>query len=116
MIGDNHNVTDLKLFVHAACRVRYEKCPDTEHLHDSDRECHLFHVVTFIIMETALHGHHTFAAKHTENQVAAVTLDCRDGEIGDFLVGNIKFIGDVVNEAAETGAEDYRYFRHIGDL
>ena len=40
-------------------------------------------------MEAALHGHDIVAAQLAEDELAGVTLDGGDGEVGDLFVGEL---------------------------
>lgn len=64
-------------------------------------------------MESTLHRHDALAAHISEDEVAAVSLHCRHGEIGYFRIGNIKFVFDIVGEVAETCSEDDGEFGHL---
>ena len=64
-------------------------------------------------MEAALHGDDGFAAEASEDEVAAVSLDGRDGEIGYLGIGDEELVVDMVYQRPETGAEDYGYLGHL---
>ena len=43
-----------------------------------------------------------------------MAFDSRDGEVGDFRVGDEEFVVHVIDESTETCAEDYGRLGHIG--
>ena len=89
MVGDNHQVADLERRVHAPCRIRHEECLDAQFIHHPDREGHLLHRVALIEVETPLHRHDVDTPQLAENEFSAMSLDGRDGEVGNLLIGNL---------------------------
>ena len=86
MVGDDHQVADLELRVHAAGSIGDEERLDAQLVHDTHREGDLLHRVALIEVEAALHGHDVHPAELSEDELAAMSLDCRDGEVGYLLI------------------------------
>ena len=57
-------------------------------------------------METPLHGHYRLARQVPENQVAVMSLDSGDGEMGNISIGNNVRDNDVIDQVSQTGAEN----------
>ena len=87
VVGDNHQVADLELGVHATSGIGNEEGLDAQLVHDAYREGDLLHGVALVEVEAALHGHDIDASQLAEDEFAGVALDSRDGEVGDLLVG-----------------------------
>ena len=68
VVRNDHKVANFELRIHSACSVTHEECLDAQLVHNPHRECHFFHVVALIEMETPLHGHDVLVAKLPENQ------------------------------------------------
>jgi len=92
VVGDDHHVANLEGGIHATGGIRYEECLDAQLIHHSGGEGHLLHVVTFIIVEAALHGHDVDTAQLTEDEFAGVALDGGHGEVRNFAVGNLELV------------------------
>ena len=76
-----------------------------ESLEYAHGEGHGLHVVAFVVVEAALHGHYALAAEVAYNEVAAVALYGRDWEVGNFAVGEVLFVFDIIYQRAEAGTE-----------
>src|SRR5574344_747621 len=76
MVCDNHQVADAEVRIHTARCIADEEGLDAQFVHDAYRECHLFHIVAFIVMESAFHCHDIFASKLAENQFSCMTFYC----------------------------------------
>ena len=76
VVGDDHEVANLEIRVHAAGSVGYEEGLDAQLAHDSDGEGYLLHGIALVVMETALHGHDVLVAELTEDEFPAMSLDC----------------------------------------
>ena len=81
MVGDHHQVTDFELRIHATCRIADKERLDAQFIHDTYRECHFLHGVSFVEVETSFHCHDVNAAKFSENELAGVAFDSRNGEV-----------------------------------
>ena len=106
MVGDDHQVTDLKRGVGAATGVGDEEGLDAQLAHHADGVGDLFHRVTFVVVEAALHGHDLFVAQLAEDELATVAFNGGDGEVGDILVVDFILLGNFAGQATESGAED----------
>ncbi len=93
MVGDDHQVADLELRVHAACRIRYIECRNAQLVHHAHREGDLLHGVALIEVEASLHGENLHAAQLAEDEFAAMPLNRRDGEVGDLRIRDLVLIG-----------------------
>lgn len=72
------------LFVsNAAGGIRHKEGVNTQCLEHTHGECHLFHVITLVVVEAALHGNDTLASESTENKVTRMTFDSRNREVGN---------------------------------
>ena len=87
VVGDDHQVADLELGVHATSGIGYEEGLDAQLVHDAYREGDLLHGVALVKVEAAFHGHDIDASQLAEDEFAGVALDSRDGEVGYLLVG-----------------------------
>ena len=74
MVVDHHQVAYLEGFVHATRGVADEEGLDAQLVHHTLGECHLFHVVTLIEVETSLHRHDVLAAQLAEDQFAGMAF------------------------------------------
>lgn len=68
VIVDDHQVSNFKVGIHSSRGVGNEQSLDAQLVHDAFREGYLFHVITFIIVESALHGHDVLASQLTKNE------------------------------------------------
>lgn len=59
-----------------------KQCVDTQGFHNSDRERHLLHAISFIEMEASLHSHYTFVAEISENQFPLCPSTVETGKLG----------------------------------
>ena len=89
MVGNDHDVADAELGVHATCGIADEERLDAQFVHHADGERDFLHGVAFVEVETSLHGHDVLVAKPSEDELAGMSLDGADGEVGDFVVGNL---------------------------
>ena len=94
VVGDDHQVANLEFGVHASRGIAHEKGLDAQFVHDAHGECHLFHVVTFVIVETTFHGHDIHAAELAEDEFSGMSFYCRYGEMGNILVGKFIAVSD----------------------
>ena len=92
VVGDNHQVANLKGGVHASGRIADEEGLDAQLVHDPYGECHFLHGVALVVVETALHGHDIHPTELTENQLSAMSLDSRHGEVGNIAIGKLQLI------------------------
>jgi len=92
MIGDDHQVADLELRVHAACRIRDIECRDAQLVHHAHGEGDILHGVALIVVEASLHGKDIHPSQFAEDEFAAMSLDRRDGEVGDLSIGNLVLV------------------------
>ena len=92
VVGDDHDVANLEGGVHAAGGVGDEECLYAHFIHDTNGERHLFHRVALIVVEASLHGHDVHATQFAEDQLAAMAFDGGNGEVGNFLIGNLQLI------------------------
>ena len=111
VVGDDHQIAYPKRRIHAAAGVRYEQVADPEQLEHPHGERHLLHGVTFVIVEPPLHGHYAAPFEQTENQFSLMSLDRRNGKIGNLLIVDRIFLIDTVGEIAQSGTENNAYFR-----
>lgn len=58
MVADDHQIAYMKRLIDASRRIRNEQILHTEQLHHTHGKSDLLHRVSFVIMETSLHGHH----------------------------------------------------------
>ena len=116
VVCDDHNVADLEIGIHAACGIWNKQCVDTQGFHNSDRERHLLHAISFIEMEASLHSHYTFVAEISENQFSAVSLNCWNREIRYVLI--VQLIGNVnmVYQFSKTSAKNNGCSRDVVDF
>ena len=75
VVGDDHEVTDVELRVHAAGCIADKERLDAQLVHDAHGECHFLHRVALVEVETAVHGHDILAAQFAEDELAGMSLD-----------------------------------------
>jgi hypothetical protein len=92
MVGDNHEVANLEGGIHATCRIGDEERLDAQLVHDANGEGDLLHVITLVVVETALHGHDVYTAKLAEDEGTSVTFNGRDGDVRNLSVGDFEFV------------------------
>ena len=83
MVGDDHQVANLKARVHATGSVGDEEGLDAQLIHHANGECDFLHRVSLVEVETALHGHDVHTAQLAKDEFAAVAFHRRDGEVRD---------------------------------
>ena len=88
VVGDDHQVAYMEMFVHAARGIGYEEGFDTQFVHHTYGEGHLLHGVAFVIVEAPLHGHDVHAAELAEDELAGVPFYGGDGEVGNLCIGD----------------------------
>ena len=86
MVGDQHQVANLHLGVHASGGVTHKKGLDAQFVHYTHGKGHLLHGVAFIVVETPLHGKDVHAAQLAENQLAGMAFDGGNGKMRYFGV------------------------------
>ena len=116
MVGDYHYVPYLEFLVHASGCIGDDERLYSEGPHYAYGEGDGLHVVSLIVVETALHGHDALAGKVAEDEVAAVALYGGYGEVGDGGVWNHRLILDHIGQGAETGSENNGDSGHIAHL
>ena len=89
VVGDDHDVADEELGIHASGGVAHEERLDAQLVHHAYGERHFLHRVALVVVEAALHGHDILAAKLSEDELAGMSLDGADGEVGDFAIGEL---------------------------
>ena len=89
VVGDNHQLANLELGVHAAGGIADEERLDAQLIHHANGERHLLHRVALVEVETTLHGHDVLAAQTSEDELAGVALDGGDGEVGNLGIGEL---------------------------
>src|SRR5271166_5184569 len=62
-------------------------------------------------MDAALHGGDGNVPSKTDDELPGVADGRRAGEVGNFLVRNLRGGGEFISKRAEAGAEDKRNFR-----
>ena len=90
VVGDDHEVANLEGGVHATGSIGDEERLDAQFVHDADGERHLLHVVALVVVESALHGHDVDAPEFAEDELAAMSFDGGNGEVGDFAIGELE--------------------------
>ena len=76
VVGDDHKVADFEFFVHAARGIADEKYLYAEGLENAHGEGNGLHIVTFVVVEAALHCDNALFAESSEYEIAFVALDC----------------------------------------
>ena len=89
MVCDNHEVSYLKGRVHTACCVGNKENLYAQFVHHTFWKSDLFHGITFVVVESALHGHDILVAEFSQNELSAMSLYCGDREIGYIFVRNL---------------------------
>ena len=92
MVGDNHQVANIELRVHTSGGIRDEERLDAQLIHDTDRESHLLHRISLIVMEASLHRHDLDAPQLAEDQFAAMSFDSRHREVGNLAIGYLVLV------------------------
>ena len=92
MVGDDHQVAHMEIFVHAACGIRYEEGLDAQFVHHADREGHLFHRVAFVIVEAPFHGEDIDTSEFSEDEFAAMAFYGGNREVGNLGIGVFRFV------------------------
>ena len=97
MVGNHHQVANLESRIHATGSDRDEERLDAQFVHHANGEGHLLHVVALVVVETALHSHDVHTAKLAEDQCSGVSLNGRNGEVGNILIRNLQFVSYFVS-------------------
>ena len=102
VVSDDHDIAHFEVGVHTTGSIRHEESLHAHSLEYTHGESNLFHVVTFVEVEATLHSQYLFAAQLTEDELAAVTFDSREGEVRNLLVGDFYLIGNLIGKVAES--------------
>ena len=94
VIGDDHQIADIELRVHAASGIRHKESLDAQFVHDTHGEGYLLHRVALVVMEAPLHGQNIHATQFAEDQFSAMSLNGRDREIRNVGIGDLGFISN----------------------
>ena len=86
MIGNDHQVANLELRIHASCSIGNEKRLDAQFVHHTNRECNLLHGVSLIEVEASLHGHDIHSSQLSKNQFSTMTFDSGYRKVGNILI------------------------------
>ena len=81
VVVDNHQVTNLELWVHTARGIAYEEGLDAQLVHHTLWEGNFLHVVSLIEVEATFHRHDVLAAQLAEDQLASVSFYRRYREV-----------------------------------
>ena len=90
VIGNYHQIANLEAGVHTTCSIGNEERLDAEFVHDTNREGDFLHGVTFIKVETPLHGHDIYSTEFAKDESAGMAFDRGNGEVWNILIG--KFV------------------------
>ena len=93
MVGNNHQVANFEGGIHATGSIRDEERLDAQFVHDAYGESNFLHVVSLVVVETALHRHDVNATQFTEDEGTGMSLYGRNGEVRNLTVGNFQLIG-----------------------
>ena len=96
MVSDNHQVADFEISIRAAAGIGYKQCLDTQLTHHTYGESHLFHRITLVIMETALHSHDIFITQFTEDELTAMPFYGRYRKVGNIRIVYFILFGNFV--------------------
>ena len=109
VVGENHEIARVKIFIDATRRVCQQQITNTEGRQRAHGERHALHRMTFVKMRPPAQDQHRRFAEMPEIQFARVADDGRFGEAGDFGVGNFfvhaQFRQRVMKAAAEHDGE-----------
>ena len=75
VVGDDHQVANLELRVHASGGVADEQRLDAQFVHHPHGEGDLLHRVALVVVESPLHGHDVHASQFAEDQFAGMALN-----------------------------------------
>ena len=64
------------------------------------------HGVPFVVVKASLHGKNPEVPEVADDEFAAVTFDGREGEVGNFGVGEFLFTVDVSGQFAQSGTQN----------
>lgn len=113
LVGNCHDVAYAEVLVHAARSIGYIQCINAECAENTHGEGDGLHVITLVVVETALHSNNAFPVEVAEDKVAAVSLYGGYGHIWYLAVGDDNLIVDMVYKCAEAAAEDYGGLWHV---
>ena len=94
MVGDDHQVANPEVRVHATGSIRHKERLDAQLVHHADGEGHLLHVVALIVVEASLHGNDVLASQLTEDQFADMSFNGRYREVGYVAVWYFVWFSD----------------------
>ena len=92
MVRDNHQVTNLEGRIHTTGSIADEDGLDAQLVHNANGEGYLFHIISLIVVETALHSHDVHTTEFTEDERTSMSLNCRYREVGDVAVRNLELV------------------------
>ena len=91
MVFNNHDVANLEIGIHTSGCIGNEQRVYAQLIHYAYGECHGSHSISFIEMETSLHGKYIDIAELSKNELSRMSLYRGEWEVGDFFV--CKLIG-----------------------
>lgn len=86
VVVDNHQVANLETWIHAAGGIAHEKRGYAKFIHHAYGKCHFLHRVSLVEMETPVHSEDVLAAELAKDELAGVSFNGRDREIGYVFV------------------------------
>ena len=75
-------------------------------IHHTHREGYLLHVVTLVVVETTLQGHHIFVAQTAKYQFDTVSLNRAYREIRNILIGKLIYYLDFFGKVSQPRAKN----------
>ena len=111
MVSDNHEITDLEVKVDSTCSIGHKEVLYSKYLHHPDREGDKLHRITFIIMETALHGNDRLAAKIAGDEISFVTYRSGHRKTRNISIWYDYRIFYFIRESAQTASKNNSHMR-----
>ena len=87
MIVDDHQISNFKVGIHSSRGIGNKQSFNAQLVHDALWEGYFFHVITFIIVESALHSHDVLATQLAKNKLARMTFHRGQGEVWNVSIG-----------------------------
>ncbi|MNT15519.1 hypothetical protein D3C72_1505770 [compost metagenome] len=116
MIFNEHDIADLKVFVHASGCIADKECMYTQCFHYSYRKGDFLHIIAFVIVKTTGHHHYLLVSDGSEDQFTGMTFYSRLREVWNYGVWQFFGNGYGFGKSPQTAAQDDAIFRQCSQL
>ena len=106
MVSYYHKVPDFIVLIAGSGSIGYEDILNPHRLHNPDSHSHLFHRVTFIVVESTLHRNHIFSSHLSAYEIALVAYCGGNRKSRYAAVGDYGAVSDSVGKFSQSASQD----------